>query len=384
MVINAVNDGDERSEIMRNVLDGEKMNKPLVSVVMVVRNVERFLKEAIESILSQTFTEFEFVILDFGSTDRSKAIAASYAARDVRIRLHEVPDCGLAEARNAACFLAEGRYIALQDADDISLPNRLLWQVEFMENHQELSVLGGAAQWVDAEGKPLWIQKLPTEDSEIRSALLTQCPFTQTAVLLRREAFVAVGGYRAAFAPSEDYDLWLRMSERFRCGNLPQVVVKYRIHPQQVSVGKRQLQTLCAVAARASVAFRRSGNPDPLDSEKIITPELLARLGVSDAELQLSLFSDYRNWILNMASVGEYSVALQIASEVLRSHWKHIEQREVARLHLRLAPIHWRERQFWKSFLAVCHAAQLAVTKPALAKHFGKALLRRIWKFSGA
>ena len=352
-----------------------KMNQPLVSVVMVVRNVDRFLAEAVESILAQTFTDFEFVILDFGSTDRSKAIASSYAARDNRIRLHEVPNCGLAEARNAACFLAEGQYIAIQDADDMSVPDRLLRQVEFMEKHQDFGLLGGAAEWVDSQAKSLWTLTFPTEDCEIRSALSTRCPFSQTAVLLRREAFLAVGGYRAAFAPSEDYDLWLRISEHFRCANLKEVVVKYRIHPQQVSVSGRKQQTFCAVAARASAAFRKNGSPDLLNREKAITPELLARLGVSEAELQTSLFSNYRDWIRNMVAAKEYSVALQIAAEMLQSDWEYVEQWKIACLQLIAARLYWRQKRFPKSFVSACHA----VRQPAaLAKDFGQALLRRI------
>ena len=97
------------------------MNKPLISVVMVICNVDRFLAEAIESILAQSFRDFEFIIVDFGSADNSKAIASHYAAEDTRIKFHEIPHCGLAEARNAGCALAQARYIAIMDADDVSL-----------------------------------------------------------------------------------------------------------------------------------------------------------------------------------------------------------------------------------------------------------------------
>ena len=116
-----------------------------VSVVLVVQNVDLYLAEAIESILAQTFTEFEFIILDFGSTDRSSEIATAYAARDCRIRLHHIRSCGLAEARNAGCALAKGKYIAIQDADDISLPDRLQRQVEFMEMHTDVGLEIGRA-----------------------------------------------------------------------------------------------------------------------------------------------------------------------------------------------------------------------------------------------
>src|ERR1700751_330870 len=98
------------------------MNDPVVSVAMAVCNVGRFLAESIESVLAQTFSDFEFIIVDFGSTDKSKAIAASYAGKDSRIKVYEIPVCGLAEARNAACSHARGRYIAVMDADDFCLP----------------------------------------------------------------------------------------------------------------------------------------------------------------------------------------------------------------------------------------------------------------------
>ncbi len=351
------------------------MNQPLVSVVMVVRNVDRFLADAIESILAQSFIDFEFIILDFGSTDNSNAIVSSYAARDTRIRLHEIPTCGLAEARNAVCHLAQGRYIAIQDADDLSVPDRLRWQVEFMEKHKDFGILGGAAEWVDAQARPLWVLKFPTEDGEIKSAFSTKCPYSHTAVLTRREAFVAVGGYRVAFAPGEDYDLMLRISERFPCANLEQVVVKYRIHQNQVSVSGRKQQTLAVLAARASAAFRKKEAPDPLNSAAAITPELLAGLGVSQAEVQANLFLDCRDWITNMFAANEPTMALQMAAEVLKSDWEHVERREFGYLQFILARLYWRQKQFPESFLAACHAVR---RQPRLVKRFGEALLRRI------
>src|SRR6266852_208035 len=122
------------------------MTRPLVSVAMVVCNVERFLAEAIESILGQTFKEFEFIIVDFGSTDRSKSIILEYQDKDNRIKFHTIPHCGLGEARNAAGFLAQGQYIAIMDADDIAVRDRLMWQIDFMEKHREVGVLGGGGE----------------------------------------------------------------------------------------------------------------------------------------------------------------------------------------------------------------------------------------------
>ncbi len=357
--------------------DVAREHQPLVSVVMVMRNIDHYLAEAVESILDQTFKDFEFIILDFGSTDRSKEIATEYAARDHRITLHEIPTCGLAEARNAGCSFARGRYIAIQDADDISLPERLQCQVEFMEKHPDVGVLGGAAQWVDAEGSPLWILNFPIEDHEIRAALATKCPFMHTSVLMRRDTFVAVHGYRAPFTTSQDYDLWLRISEHCQCANLAQVLVKYRLHPHQASISKRKHQTHCAIAARVSAAIRKTGGPDPLDSVETITPELLASLHVSPAELQVSFFRDNRDWVKNMFAAKEYSVALQIAGDLLTSDLQYVERRQIARLQMLVARLHWRKKQFSESFFA----AWSAVT-PAVAIDFGRALLRRIWRLA--
>ena len=271
MMAHNLNSMHNRIDMSNSPQDVPGEHQPLVSVVMVMRNVDRYLAEAVDSILDQTFKDFEFIILDFGSTDLSKEIAADYAARDARVILHEIPTCGLAEARNAGCSFARGRYIAVQDADDISLPERLRCQVEFMEKHADVGVLGGAAQWVDAEGRPLWILNFPIEDHEIRAALATKCPFMHTSVLMRRDTFVAVHGYRRPFTTSQDYDLWLRISEHCQCANLAQVLVKYRLHPHQASISKRKHQTHCAIAARVSAAIRKTGGPDPLDSVETIT-----------------------------------------------------------------------------------------------------------------
>src|ERR1700675_5081879 len=108
------------------------MSQPLVSVAMVECNVDRFLTQAIESILGQTFQDFDFIIVDFGSTDSSKSIISGYTASDSRVKFHEIPHCGLAEARNVACSLAQGKYIAVMDADDMSVPDRLAWEIDFM------------------------------------------------------------------------------------------------------------------------------------------------------------------------------------------------------------------------------------------------------------
>src|SRR5713101_3978695 len=246
---------------------------------------------------------------------------------------------------------------------------------KFMKKHPEVSVLGGAVEWIDATGKPLITWGNPAEDSEIQSALLERCPLWQPTVIMRREAFTDVGGYRPPFAPAEDYDLWLRMAEHFHFANLKQVVLKYRIHPNQVSMRKRAQQTLGVLAARVAASSRRNGIPDPLNSVKEITPEALAALGVTKARQQSELASESGRWIRNMCMAGEYSVALQEALGTLQSDLEYVERRQIADLHLIVARLYWRQRKYLSSLLAAAHAV---VTRPVVAGRPLRPVLRRL------
>jgi GT2 family glycosyltransferase len=335
------------------------MNEPLVSVVMVACNVDRFLAESVESILAQTFSNFEFVIVDYGSADSSKNIISCYAEKDPRVRMHQIPQCGLGDARNAACSLARGRYIALMDADDVALPQRLQLEVAFMEKHPSVGLLGGGVQWINAEGRALYISCYPTDDIELRKAMVTCSPFWQPTVLLRREVFVRTGGYRDAFAPAEDYDLWLRVTEHCRCANLEDVVLKYRIHPHQVSLRRRKQQTLGILAARRSAAMRQDGERDVFNSVDLLTPKVLTELGVTESMQEQALMFDSRCWIRHMTMAGEMSAALDNAVELLRVNWTHVEEWEIADLHLLVAGFRWKRREFSQGIRSAIQAARV-------------------------
>lgn len=360
------------NELLNNVASTRQPREPIVSVAMVVRNVDRFLAEAIDSILCQSLYDFEFIIVDFGSTDNTKAIIEEYAIKDCRIKFHVIPPCGLSEARNAASFLAKGRYIAVMDADDISVKDRLKWQVEYLETHPDVAIVGGFSELIDSAGRSLHIvQDQPIEDAEIQSTLLHGTPgrppgraIHQPTVVMRRDAFCNVGGYRAAFAPAEDYDLFLRMAEYFKLANLENVVVKYRLHPYQVSLRKRQQQTFGSLAAQATALLRRGGQPDPLSSVPEITSAVLAGLGVGEEAQQACLARDYLGWVRNMCRISEYSVALRVADEMLRScDWKYAEKWVIADLQLTIARLYWRNQEFTRSFIAAMRAF---ITRPII------------------
>jgi hypothetical protein len=352
------------------------MSRPLVSVTMVVCDVvDCYLAEAIESILAQTFRDFEFIIVDFGSPDTAKSIISKYAAIDSRIRSREIPHCGLAEARNAACSFAQGKYVAIMDADDVCLPERLSWQVDFMEAHPEVGVVGGAVECIDAAGRVLTTWSNPTENRMLQLALNERCLLMQPSTLMRRDAFVALGGYRALFAQAEDYDLYLRIAERYQLANLEQVVLKYRFHPSQLSVSRRSQQSLCALAAKVAATSRRNGLPDPLNSVAEITPELLARLGATRTMQQRQLASDLRDWVRNLCIAGEYSAALQVALEGLRCDLGYVERWRVADLRLTVARLQWKQGRPLRSGLSAAHAV---LTRPIMLGRPLKLFLRRI------
>jgi glycosyltransferase involved in cell wall biosynthesis len=326
-----------------------------------------------ESILRQTFTDFEFIIVDFGSTDDSKSIISRYAATDARIKFHEIPVCTLPVARNAGCSLARGEYIAVMDADDVSLPNRLLWQVEFMEKHPEVGVLGGTVEWMDASGRPLREMPHPFKNSEIQSALLRYSAVWQPSALIRRVAFESVGGYRPAFVVSHDYDLWLRIAEHFEMANLEQVVLNYRIHPYQLSLSKREMQSICGLAGQASAIARRNGSPDPLDDVNEITPGVLSGLGVTEARLQATLASECWWWIRSVFAAGQDELALKSALEMLGRNWQYAEGRQIADVQLMVARLYWRQNKFSDSLLAVGRAVMI---QPILVGRALKSALR--------
>src|SRR5258708_6575376 len=179
------------------------------------------------------------------------------------------------------------------------MPRRLEEQVAFMGKNPEVGVLGGAFELITDSGEVIDIVRHPLEDSQIRSAMFRYNPICHSSVILRKDFVLASGGYRGAFEPSEDYDLWLRMSERSRLANLHNVLVRYRVHAKQLSVRKLEHQRLCVLAASTAAAFRKQGKPDPFSGIEQITPELLRKLGVTKAEIQDCLQASPRSSVID-------------------------------------------------------------------------------------
>lgn len=217
------------------------MTAPTVSVVMLAYNAERFVREAIASILQQTYTDFELLIIDDGSTDGTSAILQEYARRDVRIHIHTQPDnLGIASGRNLGLKLAQGKYLAVMDADDISLPERLAKQVAYLESHPETGVLGASAIVIDETSQRHEPMDFPASHRLIHWSLCFYDPIVNPVVMFRTELAYAAGGYRPEYPPTEDYDLWARLSTYTRLENLPERLLLLRKHSQNITVTKRR------------------------------------------------------------------------------------------------------------------------------------------------
>jgi glycosyltransferase involved in cell wall biosynthesis len=235
---------------------------PTVSALMPVYNAEPYLAEAVESILGQTFADFEFLIVNDGSTDRSGAILERYAARDRRIRLTSRPNTGYTVALNQLLDLASGEFVARMDADDVALPQRLARQVDYLRAHPDVVCVGSAVHMIDAAGRFLR-NGHPGMDHEAiqQRALAGDCPLNHPSVMMRRAAVEAVGGYHAEFEPAEDLDLWLRLGEVGRLVNLPEVLMKYRQHVASFSEQYQRLQLERSAAAVLETCLRRGIPP---------------------------------------------------------------------------------------------------------------------------
>lgn len=239
----------------------ESRMTPPVSVLMPVYNAGRYVAEAVESILGQTYADFEFLIVDDGSTDRSRAILERYAARDPRIRLVSRPNTGYAAALNELLGLARGELVARMDADDVALPERLLRQVNYLRAHPEVVCVGTAVHFIDGGGRFLRDGHPGMENEEIQErALAGDCPLNHPSVMMRRAAVEVAGGYHPEFQPAEDLDLWLRLGEVGSLTNLPDVLMKYRQHIASFSE-RHQLLQLERSAAAVLEACRRRGIP---------------------------------------------------------------------------------------------------------------------------
>lgn len=206
---------------------------PKISVIMPAYNAEKYIAEAIESILGQTFGDFEFIILNDCSTDRTEEIIRSYTDSRI-VYLKNEQNMGVAATLNRGLSVAKGEYIARMDADDISLPERFEKQVAFLDKDPAVAVLGTGLERFDASGS-LGILQPATDPEQMHIDLLFSCGLAHPSVMMRASAVRELGGYDLAFEGLEDYELWCRVARKYQVTTLPEVLLRYRIHSAQVT-----------------------------------------------------------------------------------------------------------------------------------------------------
>lgn len=283
--------------------------RPAVSVIMGAYNAERYLSIAIESILCQDFDDFEFLILDDGSTDGTLKIAEGFAARDPRVRILSETHRGHTAALNQLLREAKAPLIARADADDVFHATRFSRQVAFLETHADHGVVGCDVKYIDANGDPIpWRAGYAHDHASILRALLEHSPsIAHPTVMMRRELVLAVGCYREAFDPAEDYDLWLRLSGVTKLANLSDPLVDYRCHSEQLSEKYKPRQIRSVAIARLAHNARLAGRPDPTQGLTTLpaTEELDALFGPgSAAYINRRIYEKIRNSLDRVTGEG--------------------------------------------------------------------------------
>lgn len=301
---------------------------PKISVLMSVHNGEAFLQEAISSISQQTETDFEFLIIDDGSTDGTSRILDQFAKSDSRLKILNQNCQGLTKSLNRALKESRGQFIARMDADDIAYPNRFEEQVRFLSENLQTVAVGSSLQLIDADGDPLWIQQASVSKEEIETKLATgHGAIAHPSAIIRGEAIRKLNGYDESFRYAQDLDLWLRLSNEGDLANLQQPLLKYRLHMTSITTGKRvdQLQN-------AKRAVEKAGK-----STKVIQQWIdEAKQSSGPSEIQIEL-----QWMDLAAAEGNFQTAKKYAwrhmarNPLSVSRWKKILRlRRQARKHL--------------------------------------------------
>lgn len=250
---------------MRNSGEDNFGRPPAVSVLMATYNNELFIDECLESIRRQTFDDFECIVVNDGSTDRTTDILRHHAAADSRIIVIEQENAGLTKSLNRAAGASRGEFLARIDADDVCLSKRLQRQVKFLKGNPDIDVVGTWIAVIDGKGQKIIDHVLPIKHDEIIRCGLSEVPFSyiyHPTVLMRKSAFIKAGGYDEYFRQAQDYDLWFRIARFGKLENIPEALVKRRIHNTSITMlaGAKQ-QTFALEIHKREMSLRQLETP---------------------------------------------------------------------------------------------------------------------------
>lgn len=234
---------------------------PPVTVLMPAYNAGAYIKEAVDSVLAQTFADFEMLIVNDGSTDNTRDILGTYT--DPRVRIVDQKNMGLIDTLNKAIALIESPYIARFDADDVCYPERLQLQYDFLRTHAEYVLVGSEADYMDEEGNFIFLFQFKNyEDGEIRSDAFRHCPVIHSSVMFAKEAVVKAGGYSRKAVTFEDHLLWRNLAAFGKMKNMPLPLIKVRFNPDSVTIDEKWRGEEFIALKQRSIASGEVSNSD--------------------------------------------------------------------------------------------------------------------------
>jgi glycosyltransferase involved in cell wall biosynthesis len=277
------------------------MISPEVSVLMAVHNGERYLDRAIESILRQSFTDFEFIIVNDASTDASEVICRAYADKDSRIKIvTNKNNLGLAASLNLGLRESRGTYIARMDADDSSRSDRLKYQVSFLERHPEIGICGGAICY-HRKGRRS-IKRFYPQHELLEAELMFRACFSHPTVMFRRQKILNCGiYYDETFATTQDYEMWLRVLYAVRGANMPVILLDYYCHEEQTT--DRNYDMMISNCRRIHTEILSSLVPDLKDDELM----LHGRISMPHETFSLAELSAAQSWLKRLIRANRNS-----------------------------------------------------------------------------
>ena len=319
---------------------------PRVSVLMPVRNGAQYLRAAVDSILAQTFADFEFIIVDDGSDDGTPDIVRQYSRHDLRVALLQQERRGITVALNAGLRAARGQYLARMDADDIAYPHRFERQIQALERDPQLVAVGCWLEHIDPDGDPLELACWPVSHQQIEEQLLQgRNGLPHPAAMIRLDVLQHIGGYREEFPVAQDKDLWLRLGEAGKLANLPEVLLQYRQHLASIGSLQGPAQARC-VRAALHAAYQRRGIPLPPHLNPVA--DTRANADISEAVQLIDRQRVRRRWIRTAIKSGHFATA-----------YKHLRQ---------LAHEKPSSPATWLSFLQLVHVPAGIVQSAARRK----------------
>jgi glycosyltransferase involved in cell wall biosynthesis len=329
----------------------------IVSVLMTTHNSAHYVAEAIESILSQSLRAFNFVIVDDGSTDDTLNIVSDYARADTRIRVRALEHVGRPRALNTGLTMIDQPFVAVMDADDVSLPHRLERQLEQMIARPMLFALGGHITTISGEGRALERVLYPIGPEHVMHMLRNQhrAPIANPAAIIRTERIKRLGGYRDQFRTAQDLDVWLRASHLYELDNLDSEVLKYRVHGKNSTSRDVYRHASNHALAYTSDALRRHRQSDEHVLRDGFSLAGAAQLSLPTDEIS-SLAQHFVNDVASSAKAVDAPAALDAVREYVRLFAPHHQEELFSRGAAKAAVVNLRQRNLIGAMYCLTHA----------------------------